>query len=104
MVANDSSTSESGGASPGLNSLITDTNFFDTTRDINCEFIYDAASKDQATRAQGGFGGLMSRIFNRDNMEPAEITSMCSQLDQIAIGFSNGVLIILDIDKMEIKF
>lgn len=34
----------------------------------------------------------------------ADITAMCAKKDLVAIGFSNGVLILLDADKLEVTF
>jgi len=43
------------------------------------------------------------KLFNKGNSEP-EISSICALHNLLAIGFSNGVLILLDIEKMDICF
>ena len=43
------------------------------------------------------------KLFNKGNSEP-EISSICALHNLLAIGFSNGVLILLDIETMDICF
>ena len=47
--------------------------------------------------------GTLGRFFSRQTNQP-EITAMCAVKDLLAIGFSNGVLILLDVEKLEICF
>jgi hypothetical protein len=44
-------------------------------------------------------GKLFTRTANN-----VEITAMCAVKDLLAIGFSNGVLILFDVEKLEIIF
>lgn len=48
--------------------------------------------------------GMFSRGSTTRDSQNAEITAMCALRDQLVIGFSNGVLILLDTDKLEIGF
>lgn len=45
----------------------------------------------------------IGRLFSRTNAV-VEITAMCAVKDLLAIGFSNGVLILFDVEKLEIVF
>ena len=66
----------------------------------NCEFIYEQSDK---TPNRGGIMSSLGRFFTRQTNN-VEITAMCAVKDLLAIGFSNGVLILFDIDKLEICF
>ena len=52
----------------------------------------------------GAITGMFSRGGATRESRLAEITAMCALRDQLVIGFSNGVLILLDTDKLEIGF
>lgn len=43
------------------------------------------------------------KLFSKQGAS-AEISAMCAIKDILAIGFSNGVLILFDIEKLEICF
>ena len=76
----------------------------------NCEFIYEQSDKSNAgagggnVGSGGGFLTSLSKIFTRGGSQTGEITAMCSMKDVLVIGFSNGVLLLLDTDKLEIQF
>jgi len=102
----DSPTNERIGRASGQKT-ISEINFFECREVTNCEFIYEQSDKN-SNRAVGNNsgGGLMdsiSRMFSRGHSQ-GEITAMCAIKDLLALGFSNGVLILFDIDKLEIVF
>ena len=84
---------------------ISEVNFFECREVTNCEFIYEQSDKN-ANRAPAGRGGLFDAISRMLNTRPThgEITAMCAVKDLLALGFSNGVLILFDVDKLEIVF
>jgi hypothetical protein len=47
--------------------------------------------------------GAFGRLFKGQG-NTTEITAMCALQDLLAIGFSNGVLILFDIERLEITF
>lgn len=79
---------------------ITDTNFFECREVTNCEFIYEQSDKNTNGAS---FISTIGRLFSRQNPQ-VEITAMCAIKDLLAIGFSNGVLILFDVEKLEICF
>lgn len=93
---------------------MTPINFFEVREVTNCDFIYELSDKSGilnrgGMRAMEGYatpGGnsLITRIANFFTKQPtkAEISAMCALKDLLAIGFSNGVLLVFDVDKMEI--
>eukprot|EP00347_Sterkiella_histriomuscorum_P020588 403337236 len=86
---------------------VTQVNFFECREVTNCEFIYEHSDKSSTPRGGNNQGGgifdTLSRFFTRQSQQ-AEISAMCALKDLLAIGFSNGVLILFDIDKLDIIF
>ena len=48
--------------------------------------------------------GIFGRGNNNRENQIGEITAMCALRDKLVIGFSNGVLVVLDTDKLEFNF
>lgn len=76
----------------------------------NCEFIYEQSDKTAGNRSNATIMGSLAKMFtsktggNFSNPNLAEISAMCAMKDLLVIGFSNGVLILFDSDKLEITF
>jgi hypothetical protein len=100
-AARDESSSENN-YPPRTSPTITQSPFFEIKEVTNCEFIYDSSEKSEQARNQGG--NFFSRLFARANMGPAEISCMSAIRDLLVIGFTNGVLILFDVEKLEICF
>lgn len=105
---------KTGGVTNGFSSdkTITQTNFFECREVTNCEFIYEQSDKTLGSRDQNsGILSSLSKMFKGGNSggsgvngNVADISAMCAIKDLLVIGFSNGVLIVLDTDKLEITF
>jgi hypothetical protein len=82
------------------NKTIAETNFFECREVTNCEFIYEQSDKNNG---RGGLMDSIGRMFARRS-DNVEISAMCAVKDLLALGFSNGVLILFDIEKLDICF